>query len=198
MAQVGRPRSFDEEEALEKAISAFWTYGYEATSMAILNQVMGLKKGSIYKAFGSKHELFMRALTQYLDAGYHNLQKTLANQPMPMEAIRSWLQAFLGGCSPDNGGRGCFALNSVTELAPHDPEVAALLQAHFARLERLLEATIAKAQARGELRDDETPEQLAQYIQVFTTGIITAAKGHLAFAQCQHMTELLLRTLTAR
>ena len=64
---VGRPREFDEDTVLEAAMEAFWSKGYEATSLAELCTCMGLNKGSLYQAFGDKHTLFMRALKAYAD-----------------------------------------------------------------------------------------------------------------------------------
>ena len=60
---VGRPREFDEKAALEAAMDSFWQKGFEATSLADLCACTGLHKGSLYQAFGDKHQLFMRALT---------------------------------------------------------------------------------------------------------------------------------------
>ena len=62
---MARPREFDVDEALQAATEVFWDRGFEATSLADLMEATGLHKGSIYKAFGSKHEFFTRALTQY-------------------------------------------------------------------------------------------------------------------------------------
>ena len=65
MTSVGRPREFDLEEALDAAMQAFWAHGYESTSMADLMLAMDLQKGSIYKAFGDKHSLFIQALRRH-------------------------------------------------------------------------------------------------------------------------------------
>ena len=64
---MARPREFDMDEALDAAISTFWTQGYEATSMTDLMEATGLHKGSLYKAFDDKHDLFMKSLSRYLD-----------------------------------------------------------------------------------------------------------------------------------
>lgn len=64
---VGRPRQFDENQVLDQAMTVFWTNGYEATSMADLMNATGLHKGSLYQAFGNKHQLFVTALNRYLE-----------------------------------------------------------------------------------------------------------------------------------
>ena len=63
---MGRPREFEIEDALDAAAKAFWSQGYEATSLEDLMKATGLHKGSLYKAFGCKHDLFKSSLEYYL------------------------------------------------------------------------------------------------------------------------------------
>ncbi len=72
---VGRPREFDEDSVLEAAMEVFWRKGYEATSLADLCDCTGLHKGSLYQTFGSKHDLFMKALKHYIDRQFAQVGK---------------------------------------------------------------------------------------------------------------------------
>ena len=86
---VGRPREFDEERVLEAAMNAFWNKGYEATSLAELCRVTGLNKGSLYQAFGDKHQLFMRALHHYADMEYREVMAAAMQFDSPLARIRA-------------------------------------------------------------------------------------------------------------
>jgi TetR/AcrR family transcriptional repressor of nem operon len=123
---VGRPREFDEEAALEAAMDAFWAKGYEATSMADLCCCTGLHKGSLYQAFGDKHTLFMNALKHYADSEFHETTAVAQGLTSPLKVIRAVVNKI---CDDATGEKGCMMINSMVELAPHDPAVKAALQA---------------------------------------------------------------------
>ena len=174
---MARPREFDIDQALDAAMGAFWDRGYEATSMADLMQAMGLKKGSIYKAFTDKHDLFMKALTRYLEGMHQGLRQALASADSPREGIRTWLQMGVQMCCGQDMQRGCLALNSAVELGPHDDEVAKLLRGEHERIIGLLTTTIERGQALGEFRTDLPAEQLAKSLHVFGAGMLATSKA---------------------
>ena len=89
---MARPREFDIDEALDAAMGVFWERGYEATSMVNLMDATGLHKGSIYKAFEDKHDLFLQALRRYLNNVYQMFHSTLTAAKTPMEGF----QALMG------------------------------------------------------------------------------------------------------
>ena len=173
---MARPREFDMDEALDAAISTFWTQGYKATSMADLVEATGLQKGSIYKAFRDKHDLFMKSLTRYLEAGYQMMQAALSESESPIEGLHAWLHSTVLMCRDQPVQRGCMAINTAVELGPHDSEVSALLQRHHERASRLLAETIKQGQLRGQIRSDLTAEQLAKSLFVFSVGLLGMSK----------------------
>jgi TetR/AcrR family transcriptional repressor of nem operon len=142
---MARPREFDIDEALEAAMGAFWAHGYEATSLADLMQAMSLQKGSIYKAFGDKHALFLCALQRYLDQRYEAQRDMLAKATSPRAAIQAWLERLVE-VAPAEGGscRGCLAVNTLIELGPHDEQARRILEAHFERMRKLLTEQIRR------------------------------------------------------
>lgn len=174
--RLGRPREFDPEVALERALEAFWTHGYEGTSMAILVEATGVQKGSLYQAFGDKHQLFVRALKRYLDRGLTDIHAALDDPDAPGQALRRWLGGVGQSCGDPTQARGCFAVNALTELAQHDPEVAELLEDHFERFRSHLERVIARAQSLGELADRTEAADLAAYLMVVLAGMRASAK----------------------
>ena len=173
---MARPREFDMEQTLDAALSTFWTQGYEATSMADIMEVTGLHKGSLYKAFDDKHDLFMKALTRYLEGAWVMTQATLTEVESPLDGLRAWLQGVIYLCCDQPIQRGCMGMNAAIELGPHDPEVSTLLMSHHRRVSVLLTETITNGQQAGEIRDDLTPEQLSKALFVFSAGLLGTSK----------------------
>jgi TetR/AcrR family transcriptional regulator, transcriptional repressor for nem operon len=171
---MARLREFDIDEAMEAIINAFWERGYEATSLADLMAVTGLQKGSLYKAFGDKRSLFLRALQTYLDRQY-SLIREILSQPDPQQAIVRMLQ-FLAD-STDRENKGCFAVNSLMELAPHDPEVAKMLEYQFYRVGKLLEKVLDRGQKTGVFRQDLSGQQLRQWLLVTMNGMLASQRA---------------------
>lgn len=190
---VGRPREFDIDEALDKAMGAFWLHGYEATSLCDLMEATGLQKGSIYKAFGDKRSLFIQALRRYLDQGVGRVGEVLGAGRTPTDGLRKWLEMSLGVCS--GGKRGCFAVNAVVELAPHDAEVRRILDRHFAKITSMVEEVIERAQQSGELRGDIDAGHAAEFLSVFIAGLAADSKVSRDTGKSKRLVKHALRVL---
>ncbi|MEV0229393.1 TetR/AcrR family transcriptional regulator [Nonomuraea sp. NPDC050786] len=172
---MGRPRKFEEERAIEAAMRAFWTAGYEATSTQDLCAATGLGRSSIYNTFASKHDLFRRALRHYMDERNATLAELLESGLPIKEKIRTVLWWAV---DPDPGEPpGCLVVNSMTELAPHDPEIAELLRRDNDRRRELLRAAIEAGRARGEIAPDKDPLALAHFVFATVSGLRVAARG---------------------
>lgn len=190
---MGRPRSFDVDEALDAAIEAFWDAGYEATSMADLMEAMGLQKGSIYKVWPDKRALFQAALRRYLDRGLEALRHLAAADADPEVALAALMDHFTATCSVSK--RGCFALNTVVELGPHDEAAAELLAAHHERVVDLFADLVRRGQAAGAFRDDRPARELGHFLFVVVTGLLTRSKGALGPNQARRTSALALEAL---
>jgi TetR/AcrR family transcriptional repressor of nem operon len=173
---VGRPREFDEETVLEAAMDAFWTKGYEATSLADLCNCTGLHKGSLYQAFGDKHQLFMRSLVHYADTEFREVASVAFESDSPLQNIK----AAIGKITDDAGGeKGCMMVNSMVELCAHDPKVKAALQSIGDKRLRFMTDLIAKAQQAGEIRQGLDPCKLARQLMITLAGCAAMVKGFL-------------------
>src|SRR5205814_5418 len=86
----GRPREFDREAALERAIDVFWRHGYEATSMSDLTAAMGINPPSLYAAFGDKEKLFLEAVERYQQQRRRSVTKVFDEAPTAEAAMRAW------------------------------------------------------------------------------------------------------------
>jgi TetR/AcrR family transcriptional repressor of nem operon len=171
---VGRPREFNEEAALEAAMDAFWAKGYEATSMADLCSCTGLHKGSLYQAFGDKHSLFMSALKHYADSEFHETAAVMNETNTPLENIRAAIDKIMEDAGSE---KGCMMINSMVELAPHDPEVRKTLQGFAGQRLHVMADLIDKAQESGEISSKTEPHKLAQQLMMSLAGGAALVKG---------------------
>ena len=177
---VGRPREFDEEQVLEAAMDAFWSRGYEATSLADLCDCTGLHKGSLYQAFGDKHQLFMLSLRHYADNEFREVMAAAFNSDSPLQNIRAAIHKI---CDDAGNDKGCMMINSMVELAPHDPEVKAALQSFGEQRLRAMTDLISKAQQAGEIRAEQDPYKLARQLMLTLAGSAAMVKGYMDGAE---------------
>ncbi len=194
---MARPREFDIDEALQAALETFWSKGFEATSLQDLTEAMGIPKGSLYKAFGDKKALFLRALGAYLEAGRRRLAVALAADA-PLAALREWLEHPTRCGAGAGEPRGCFVVNTTVELAPHDAEVAAVTGEHWRKLERVVAEALRRGQASGSVRKDRGAAELARLLVGFQAGAMVLARQGPSRVPDPGTLDLLLETLTPR
>lgn len=173
---VGRPREFDVDEALDAALEAFWAKGYEATSLMDLVSATGLHKGSLYKAFGDKHSLFVQALKRYLQSMRRAKDEALVEAKSPLDGIRAVMHAMVDFLDDSPTPMGCMAINSLIELAPHDDEVKTLMLDHIDRMRSSLCERVAEAQKRGQMSKARPPELVTAMLMTMLAGVGTTIK----------------------
>ncbi len=173
---VGRPREFDEQQVLVAAMDAFWRRGYEATSLVDLTEVTGLNKASLYRVFGDKHRLFKAALQHYGQSEFEKVSSVVRDDVTPMENLRAVIGKITSDFASD---KGCMMINSLVELAPHDPEVAAILKEFGEMRVAALTDLIGQAHAAGQVRAELEPAALARSLMITLAGSATMAKGFM-------------------
>src|SRR5579862_6084941 len=104
-SRMGRPRSFDADEALDRALAVFWQRGYEGASLSELTQAMGITRPSLYAAYGNKEELFRKALDRYEERAA-GVYAALESRPA-RDAMRAFLIASVKGTCAGSCSRGC-------------------------------------------------------------------------------------------
>ena len=186
---VGRPRQFDEEAALEAAMGAFWARGYEATSMADLCACTGLHKGSLYQAFGDKRKLFLTALKHYADKQFRDVASVAFRSDSPLANIKAAVKAL---CDHAKEDAGCLVVNSMVELAPHDPDVREAVSGFAEQRVRFMADMIGKAQQAGELSTGQDPKMLAQQLMLTVAGGSVLMKTMLNADEIQRTLENLV------
>ena len=174
---VGRPREFDTSEMLEVVTKAFWDEGYAATSLSDLMDVTGLKKGSLYAAYGDKHTLFLKCLKNYLSNRRRQMEAHFAADGEPITKLTEWLADATTRCATSPSPCGCFAINSMVELGPHDTDVKALLDHHFQSVEDLLTSAIEEGQKSSRLRPGPARVQARLLLSVVAGAAVRARSG---------------------
>ncbi|MFE6504548.1 TetR/AcrR family transcriptional regulator [Kitasatospora sp. NPDC057738] len=172
---MARTKEFDPDAALQAALELFWQRGYEATSMADLVERLGIARASIYATFGSKRELYLRALERYCEQSDSARLLDLSRPGPALPAVRALVRRY-AVTDEEEGRRGCFVTNTAVELAPHDPAASRRVEASLDRLETLLTAALVRAAAQGELPAGRDPRTLARMLVVLLQGIRVVGK----------------------
>jgi TetR/AcrR family transcriptional regulator, transcriptional repressor for nem operon len=172
MARTGRPRAFDTEEALARARDLFWSRGYAATSVQDLVDELGVQRGSLYAAFGDKHDLYLKAVALYDKQNREHLEGILKDGPV-LPALRRILlepSALTGEPERPRVRRGCLIGNTTAELVPGDDTARALVAAAYDGFIEVVTAALARAQATGEVTTSATPEAQARLLLLLFQG----------------------------
>jgi TetR/AcrR family transcriptional repressor of nem operon len=163
---VGRTREFDADEALDAALRAFWMHGYEATSMQTLCRAMGIRPGSAYAAFGSKHDLFLAALRRYARTVSAEAVGRITSGPTGLAGLQSYFEHLVEAMVDGDRRWGCLLTNSLVEFAERDPELAGLVGLHLVNLRAAFEAALTRSRAEGALRPGAGPAQAPLLVAV--------------------------------
>jgi TetR/AcrR family transcriptional regulator, transcriptional repressor for nem operon len=148
---VPRPREFDEQDAVARATELFHRRGYHATSTRDLGEGLALSPSSLYRTFGDKHALFLRALDHYQACESARCAAALQGDRPVRDVLRDWLTSMV-----ENGDdpAGCFVVNTATELGTDDPEAARRVRAAFDGTTAALADLLRRGIADGELPAD--------------------------------------------
>ncbi|WP_433225430.1 TetR/AcrR family transcriptional regulator [Microtetraspora malaysiensis] len=152
---MARPRQFDEQNAVTAAADLFWRRGYNATSVRDLGAELKLTSSSLYRTFTDKHTLFLRALDHYRATESAAAEQRLDAAGRPVRhVLRDWM-LWLVSCPPDGeSARGCFVVNTATELGTADAQVSQRTEAAFEVTRQALRSLLHEGRHNGELPID--------------------------------------------
>ena len=184
-AGPGRPREFDETDVLAKITQLFWDKGYEGTGLSDIMNATGLKKGSLYAAFGNKQSMYHKAIEFYEQDVVAKACAMLRGDNPAIERLTAFLSAPIEAAHTAKDFRGCFLCNAGTDQANDDPQAATLIAQAFNRLENAL--TVAMKDYRSDLSDDDCREKaqtlLTLYAGLRVMGRSGAPKARLEAAR---------------
>lgn len=172
-----RPREFDETEVLRRALGVFTAKGFETATLDELEAATGLRRASLYGAFGDKRALFHKALGFYLDTALNERLATLESPAAGRAAILAVFRDLARTALADRERRGCLMTNCAIELAPTDPEVACMVGRKLDRIERAFVQAVRQAQARGELPPERDAARLGRFLAVCMEGLLVLARA---------------------
>jgi TetR/AcrR family transcriptional repressor of nem operon len=190
----GRPREFDTDAAIERAMGVFWSSGYYGTSLPDLLEATNLSRGSLYAAFGDKHGLFLRALDRYIAEALTRLDAELDPRKNALAGLRACLAGYVERTSGVAGKRGCLVVATAMELAGHDTEVEQRIRRFFRTMETRLTEALGRAQAEGELVDGVEPAPAARLILCLLEGMRVVSKT----SPDRSLSQAVVRTLIDR
>jgi TetR/AcrR family transcriptional repressor of nem operon len=167
---AGRPKIFNEKNALDKAVGLFWEKGYSATSTEDLMQVMGLRRGSFYHTFKSKKDLYIAALNSHENNSFDEFEAMLKKTQAPIETLKTAFLA-LADCPDKTHMLGCFAGNTIAELSGIDEELVEKAIKHLKRFESIITRQIRSSQKSGELKTKKDPALLGKYLLNLWNGL---------------------------
>lgn len=194
-SSVGRPREFELDDAVLKAMGVFWDRGYHDASLPDLLEGMDLSRGSFYKAFVDKRGVYLRALDAYIEDALRKVGETLHSSPSPKAAICEAFSGQVEASSGKEGLRGCFVVLAAVEMLPGDEEVSARISRLFRRLQDLYAAAIIRAQALGEIDPGLDERTLARFLVCQIQGMRVLGKAGADRGDTKAMVDFALKSL---
>jgi TetR/AcrR family transcriptional repressor of nem operon len=167
----GPSKSFDPAAVLESARDVFWRRGYDGAGLSELEAAMGIGRKSLYDTFGSKRELYLRALEQYTETVIQKICRGLEDpRSGPLENLERVLDRLQKYHSSADS-RGCLLGVAMAQAGPQDAELTELLRGYLRRLEHAFERTVRSAQSEGLIDRDARPKDVACNLVALTQGI---------------------------
>ncbi|WP_442600627.1 TetR/AcrR family transcriptional regulator [Paenibacillus sp. KN14-4R] len=174
---MARTREFDEEKVLDAAMQLFWEKGYEATSLSDLTARMGIQRPSIYSAFGDKKELFEAVLRKYTMSRASDVRARLQSHSSVKEAFSTFFDDVVAEEYSEDRSRGCFCINTMVELAPHDEKFEILTREHQMYLAVIFQETIERGVRTGELEANTDTKAVARALLIALIGLTVMMKS---------------------
>lgn len=167
-----RPREFDPDLVLDRAMELFWAKGYEGTSISDLEEHLGMGRQSIYGAFGGKHELYEKAMDRYAAAGSSN-RKCLLNPDAGAEEIREYFKGLISAVTQEPR-KSCMLINAAIEGDCEHPAVAGRCTDNQQNLARAFRHALDGAVTKGQLdrKTDTNALALALVSQSFGLNVM--------------------------
>lgn len=172
-----RQREFDTDIVLDAAMRIFWDKGFEAASLTDLTSAMGIQRPSLYAAFGDKKELFETALRRYTTLHAAQIRSRLQQEGSVKQAFRALFEHIGAEGDVSKPSHGCFCINTMVELAPHDSKFAVLTREHQMYLAVIFQETIERGQRSGELSGDLNASAAAKSLVISMIGLTVLMKS---------------------
>ena len=172
-----RPKQFDPDAALDRAVEVFWTHGYDGTSVQTLVDGLGISRSSLYDTFGDKDRLFLAALDRYRSRQTRALRDALGTGQPALAALRAFFHEVAARAASASGPAGCFMANAAAERAHCCGATAKRVDINRQHMAETLREAVARAQAEGDVPAAHDPAAAAQHLLVVAYGLNAAAQA---------------------
>ncbi|MDH2425929.1 TetR/AcrR family transcriptional regulator [Sphaerisporangium sp. TRM90804] len=189
---IGRPRGFDADEALERALLVFWEHGYEGASLSSLTTAMGISTTSMYAAFGNKEQLFRKALERYTEGPGAHLAEAL-REPTALAVATAILTGTVRSTTRPAHPHGCMGVQGALVASDSGREVRDLLVAWRDNSYSCVHERFRRAVDDGDLPQEADPGLLARYVTTLAFGIAVQAASGVGRDELQEMADAALR-----
>ncbi len=174
-----RQREFDPHKALQTAIALFWEKGYFDTSVDEIVKRTGVAKYGIYGTFGTKRELFKKALTQYASDRHKDIQRPIRKPNASLPEVLAFFKDTPSLITAKDYPNGCLIVNTGIELGMRDPEISDFIKGFFHDTTKVMQHCLERAVGKGQLPKSTDVTSLATYLVTeFRTSLMLAASGH--------------------
>src|SRR3569832_305306 len=182
----GRPRAYEPDVALGKALDLFRRQGFAATSLDDLSEATGMNRPSLYGAFGDKRELYIKSYQRYReDARTSMLEIFRQEMPLRQRLERIFACALNINLSGETGPRGCFTVVTAASEAVGDPEIRAMVLDGLTELDKAFANCFRRAKEKGELPESADPTVLAQIASATVHSIAIRSRARVARKQLE-------------
>ncbi len=171
-----RVKLFNEEDILQKTINLFWEKGYNNTSIQDLVTHLGINRGSLYDTFGGKRELFDKAFNKYLKTNNDGLIAFFETQKSIKKGFQKFYEIPINAAVCDKGIRGCFAVNTITEMLPEDKIMQEVLIKNKAIIETVFYNFLKKGTKNGEIDKSKDLKKITSFLYSLLNGLLVTAK----------------------
>jgi AcrR family transcriptional regulator len=191
----GRPREFDTELALDRAMELFWRKGYEGTSLSDLTETLGITRPSLYAAFGNKAALFRSALERY-ETNVVTYRRKALNASSAHDVARELLEGAANLFGDRRTPAGCLGVQSALACGEEAEPIRQELIANRNAGERALRQRLKRAKTEGDLPEGSNPAGLARFLSAVVYGMAVLSAGGASHKELLQVAEMSLRMLT--
>ena len=174
---MGRTKSYDRDEVIDRAMHFFWERGYHEASTRNLADAMGVNSFSLYAEFGSKEGLYEEAMRRYHELVVTKHFGAMENKNASLKDVKAVLDYFGGGAEVTTSTLGCLACNSAVELAPNAQLSKASTDLYFSRVRTAFRNALSKAVKSGQLKAKTPIDELAAFFTVTVTGMLVLIRA---------------------
>jgi len=170
-------KTFDTDDAIDKATQVFWAKGYEATSLADLLKAIGINKGSFYNAFGSKKSLFTQSLLKYDREQRRQILAQLTSLQDPLLAVNTLFDALIEQSLADVERKGCFLVNTALDLPNQDDDIQKTVKKGLHDFEAFFEQQVRLGISTGTIPTTVDPTVAAKGLLTLVVGLRVLSRG---------------------